>query len=323
MAETTTTPDLMPVIKGKFQLALTNAHFQKIADKASSLTFNEDNVEEIKTFLDNVRKVKKAIDETHKSGKEEALKIGRQWDQGKRDTLAIIEEIESPVQKKYTEICTEIQAKIEKANAERQRISTIKNGIENNAIEFARKITTCNTAKELSDVEREINLEKTRSTKYQEFLPDAVERFSKLNAFVANQKKVIAENERIAKEQEEARKAGDDAKVIELEEKKDALADQIEENKILVQEEAISQATNSAPIEVEEVLPTVSARRTVWDFELVDEKMAMKKAPELLIVSLDKEKVKTGMKAMKDAGVFNGKKEVIINGIRYWEKVTF
>lgn len=46
-------------ITAKFNLALSS--FQKIQDKANELVFNEDNLDEIQDFLNNIRKVEKAV----------------------------------------------------------------------------------------------------------------------------------------------------------------------------------------------------------------------------------------------------------------------
>ena len=324
MATTTTTLEVPAPIKGKFQLALTESKFQAMADRAGQLIFNEDHLEEIKSFLDDIRKAKKKMDETHKDGKEEALTIGKQWDKAKRDAYALIEPIENQVQTQYSKLCQDLQRAREAQQNEINRKKNIKDGIEANALRFANLIAGCTTAAQLTEVERNINLERTYKTKYAEFHAEAVDRFTELNEFSKRQKGIIKNLEEIEEKKKQAEKEGDEETLIKLSEDHDVFSDQIEDNKIRVQETAINQITNdSAPIEVEAILPTVSARRTTWDFELVDQKEAMKKCPELLTVSLDKEKVKTGMKALKDAGVFTGKKETIINGIRYFEKVTF
>ena len=53
------------------------------------------------------------------------------------------------------------------------------------------------------------------------------------------------------------------------------------------------------------------------------EKEVMKKAPELVVFTLDKDKVDAVLKTMKDTEVLNGKTEMIVNGIRYFEQKTY
>jgi len=177
---TTQAPQLPAPIVGKFNLALTESKFQQLADEAATLIFNEDNLEKIKDFLDRTRKVEKAIEVTHKAGKEEALTIGRQWDAGKNAFLATVAGIKENPQAEYTRICQEVEKRRIAQQQEKARIESIKNGIESNAILFAKQIADCETSQQLTAIESKINLEKTRKEKYQEFLPEAATRFTAL-----------------------------------------------------------------------------------------------------------------------------------------------
>ncbi len=324
MSTVQTTPNLPAPIVGKFNLALTESKFQQLADEAATLVFNEDNIPKIKEFLDQTRKVEKSIEQTHKEGKQEALEIGRQWDSGKNTFLATVAVIKEKPQSEYTRLCQEVEnRRIAQAN-EKLRIDNIKNGIDSNAILFAKQIADCNTSAQLTSIESKINLEKTRKEKYQEFLPDAVKRFTELNVALANQKKIVKELEDNARLQAIAEKEQDDAKLLLLKQQQEQQQAQIEENKITVQETAIDQSVNAAPTQyVQEVLPTVSARRTVWKFEVINEKEVMKKAPELVVFSIDEEKVKQMLKTMKDTNQLEGKTEMVVNGIRFYEHKTF
>ena len=167
-------------------------------------------------------------------------------------------------------------------------------------------------------------MEKTRKEKYQEFLPEAATRFTELNVALAAQKKVVKQLEENARLQAIAKQEQDDAKLLELKAQQEKQQAQMEENKVTVQETAIAQSVNAAPAQyAQEVLPTVSARRTTWDFEVINEKEVMKKNPEFVIFSLDKEKVKASLKTLKDSGQLEGKTEVVINGLRYFEKKSY
>ena len=57
--------------------------------------------------------------------------------------------------------------------------------------------------------------------------------------------------------------------------------------------------------------------------EVVNEKEVMKKAPELVVFTIDEEKVRNNLKLLKDSNQLEGKTELIINGIRYYEQKTF
>jgi len=310
-------------ITGKFNIALAQSKFQTLQSKADSLVYNEDNLQEIADFLKSLRGVKKAIDETHKEGKAEALKIGRQWDSAKNTFTEQVVAIEERPQAEYSRICSEIEDRRINAEQENQRVISIQNGIEQNAINFANQIAAATTSERLSEIERVVNLEKGRKEKYQEFLPQAVERFTQLNGLLASQKVTVKGLEEIKRQEEEAAKQQNEELMIKLQQQREEAEAKVEEQKIQVQEKVIEQSVNTQVQVAEEILPTIKARNTRWNFELVNEKEAMKKSPELLLVSLNDEKVKDVLKTLKSTNQLEGKKEYILNGIRFFEIKTY
>lgn len=310
-------------IQGKFNIALTQSKFQQLANKADSLVYNEDNLEEIADFLKSLRSVKKAIEETHKEGKAEALKIGRDWDMAKNTFTNQVIAIEEKPQAEYSRICIEVDQRKRDAAIEKQRVVNIKQGIETNALKFATDIANCTTSDRLAYFERLINLEKGRKDKYAEFINDAVIRFNELNALLAAQKIEVKKLEEIRLQELEAAKAKDEEKMLLLQQQREASENRIEEAKIVVQETVINQATKVEISIADEIFPIVKSRRTTWKFEMINEKEVIKKSPELLIVSLNDEKVKIILQNLKDTHVLDDKTEYILNGIRYWEQKTF
>lgn len=323
MATTTAELELPAPIKGRFNIALTQSKFQQLADKAATLIYNEDHLEEIKKFLDDMRKVDKAIEETHKEGKADALKIGRDWDAGKNSFLLMTSAIKSKPQSEYEKICREIETRKRNAEIERQRIENIKNGIESNALRFATQIAACTTSEQLLSLERLINLEKGRKDKYMEFADEAVERYTELNSLLKTQKETVRELEENARQQAEALRLKNDELLLQLKERQEAVQNKVEEAKIVVQETAINQSMKERIQVATEVIPEIRSRHTTWKFEMVNEKEVMKKSPELLIVSLDSDKVKQTLKTLKDTNQLEGKSELILNGIRYYEQKTY
>jgi hypothetical protein len=311
-------------ITGKFNIALTQSGFQKIQDKANSLVIDEDHIEEVGTFLKDARKIAKAIEETHKKGKEHLLREGKQWDTAKKDFLKVFDDIIAPVSNKYANVCTEISNRKRREEEERQRIANIKSGIETNAVAFASIIAGCKTAEELTAIEKKINLEKTRKEKYEELLPVAVLRFTELNKLLAAQKITVKNLEETSRQKHEALANGDDAKAIELTEKEEELTGQVEDNKVSVQEAVVNQSMeNFTTGYTPTISPDVKARRTTWKFEMVDQKEVMKRNPELLVISLDDEKVKEKLKTLRETDVLKGKTELTLNGIRYYEEKSW
>jgi hypothetical protein len=313
---------LSPVISGKFNISLTESNFQKLADKANSLVLNEDNLKEIQSFLEEVRNVEKGIDKTHKDGKEESLRISREWDLGKRTFLEMVEAIKTNVNKRYVEICTDIQNRQRQAALEAQRVQNIKSGIESNAIEFAKRIADCKTSKELTSLESKINLEKSRKERYEEFLPEAVVRFNELNSILAAQKKLVREIEQAEEDLKLAQQNNDEQSIIDLTNKIEEKQELVEEKQIEVQEAAINQSMQSSPIsEATPIFPTVKARRSVWQWEIKDIKETAKKMPNWTSITPIEEKINDYLKGKKEEGI-NGE-EFTVAGIRFFMKKTF
>lgn len=311
---------LPPAIVGTFNIALTSAKFQQLADEESRLEYNEDNVADIKAFLDKTKTVTKAIEATHKTGKAEALEIGRAWDSAKNSFIAQVDAIASVPAKKYDELCRSIQKKAQEVEAERVRKLNIKNGIETNAVNFAKKISECTTSAQLTRIESTINLEKTRKEKYQEFLEEAVDRYSQLNSILKTQKETVKQLEQIEEEKLKAEQEGNDEKVLELQQKQEEAETKIEEKKIEVQEAAINQSINTV-VEPEIIIPTVKARRSVWKWELVDIKETAKKMPDFVKMQTVDEKIDEYLKAKKAEGITG--EEFNFAGIRFYLEKTF
>jgi small-conductance mechanosensitive channel len=292
-----------------------------LADKASTLVYNEDNLKEIADFLKQLRTVAKAIDETHKEGKAEALKIGRDWDTAKNTFKDQVLAIEEKPQREYSRICNEIQDRANKAEQERQRIANIKSGIEANSINFSRQIAECTTSQRLTDIERLINLEKTRKDKYMEFADEAIEKYTELNVLLTAQKATVKQLEEIKRQEQEAKDKQDEEAMIKLQEQREAAETKIEEAKIVVQETAINQATTSYIPVAEEIIPTVKARRTTWTWEVKDIKETAKRMPDWTTITPIESKIDEFLKAKKAEGIDG--EEFIVAGIRFYVQKTF
>lgn len=317
----TNTNQLPATIVGKFNLALTQSKFQELQNKADSLVYNEDNLEEISNFLKSLRGVEKAITQTHSEGKAEALRIGREWDSAKRLFIDQVAAIEHKPQAEYSRICREVENRRIAQETERRRKTSIRMGIENSSIKFASDIARCTSAADLTSVERLINLEKTRKDKYEEFYDEAVEKYNELNSLLATQKIQIKELEKIKEEEE---KAETDEELLEIQDKKEAIIDKIEEAKIIVQETAINQTENDIE-EVEVILPNVKARRSVFTWEVVDKKELIKKKPEWTEIIVKEELVdeylKAYLKEKKESK--QAVEEFTFAGIKFYLKKTY
>lgn len=316
-------PDtVQPTIKAKFNIALTENKFQAIADEAARLEITEDNIDDVKEFLARGRKVELAIEAAHKAGKEESLKIGRNWDLAKNSFLSQAAFILNPVREKFNSVCKAVHDRQVAQENEKKRVDDIKSGMENNLVEFSKRISECESTQALVEIERKINLEKTRKEKYQEFLPEFVEKLTSLNDILKTQKEALLKKEEAEKKELEARQSGDDAAAIAAMEEKELAQADVEQNRINVQEKAIEQASTSANIPVTPtVFPAVKAKRTTWKWEVVDIKETSKKMPQWVKMETEDEKIDEFLKGKKAEGITG--KEFTVAGIRFYEEKTF
>jgi hypothetical protein len=229
--------------------------------------------------------------------------------------------IKSDVQTKYEKLCKEIAQKQADQERDKQRILAIKNGIETNALNFASRIANCKTSEELTNIERSINLEKSRKEKYQEFIEDAVKRYNELNTLLAEQKIEVRKLEKLEQERLEALKTNDEEKLIDIAEKQEVLENKIEEQRIVVQETAINQSLTDQ-FELAEVLhPTIKARRTTIEWEVININETLKKHSEWVVLTPNKDALNEYTKQLKENATSDV--DVVINGIRFYTKKTY
>ena len=310
-------------VLARINIALTKKQLsvQKLQDEADALEFTEENIPVISAYLAKIAAIEKSIDETHKEGKAPYLEGGRVWDNGKKSSLETTAAIKTPVKAKFDKLCADVDRKKREAEAETAKQAAILAGIENNVISFSAKIAACTSNEELLAVERLINLEKSPSNagKYGEFHKQAIDKYDEvLKPILKDQKEKIQVQEELKKKIEEAEKLNDVEKLDELNEKFDAVTDEIMQNQVKVQEAALV----NAPIEftpvAEEVFADTRSRRS-YTIEIFDEKEALKKAKDLLEITINKDAANIVLKTLKDTNAFKDKSDVVVNGIKYSE----
>jgi len=310
-------------IKAQFGIELTKKHgnYQKALEQLQGITVTEDNIEEAQQFMRNVNSFIKYLDDLRKEMKDPFFKQGKSIDDVHKEFANPIIAIRDKVQKLLNDVAAIKAKKIEEDRQRLLKTQAIKEAINTFVLNFSVKIAAADSNEQLISLERLINLEKANKSKYADLLSLLIERCNELNEKLAEQKKLVKQREELKKQQEEAKKQGDDDKLNELLEKQQAIDDEIADNTVIVQE----QAANSIIADTNEIdeLESVKARRTVWKAEISDVKEAMKKAPELLDVTLNNDAVKAVLNTLKDSGSLKGKTELTVNGIRYFEQKTF
>lgn len=322
METATTSTMTKEIVTGTMNIALTRASLgiQTLSDMEAKLIYNEDNLTSISEFLDKARKAKKIVEDEHKCIKEPILRQSQIIDESKRNMVEQIDVIMKAANDKYATMCREIEDRKRQSELEAQRKQLILSGIDGNMISFSGRIASCLTDTELVSIERLINLEKANKKKYAEFYDMAVEKYNSLTSLLSIQKESIREATELAEQRLAAEKKGDDAAVLELNEKQVALDAKIDEAKVTVQEAAINQTVNTV-IEAKEIIPQVKARMSRWVWEVDNIKDVAKKMPDWCEIKTIDSKIDEFMKASKSQ--WEGREEVIVNGIKFYLKRTY
>ena len=309
-------------VTAQFNIAFTQhgISVQKIQDEINSLEFTEENMPRIAELIKTIKDADKVILEKHKEGKAPYLEGGKVWDGAKNALVDINAGLLNQLTPKYNQLCAAVDKRRIDAENEKNRVNAIKTGIESNVISFSSQIAQCDTNAQLLAVERMINLEKSdsRKSKYMEFHDDAIARYdSVLLPILKNQKDKIKEKEALEKKITEAENANDAAKIDELNEKKEQIDNEILQNQVNVQQDALISAPSFDIPLAEEVFPSIKAVNRI-SFEIVDLSAAVKKCPELLKVEIIHREAQKVAMTLKEAGTFNEKSEVVVNGIKFF-----
>jgi hypothetical protein len=311
----------LEVVKAAFHLELTQNKFQELQTAVDCLVFNEDNLPEIKEILEKGKKLKKVVDEAHKRGKEPYLEAGRLYDTAKKDYYSLIDGIFEPAGAKYTQLCVAKDARERKEREEAARQKAIRDGIQGNILAFSQKIAAATTSEQLLSVERLINLEKANKTKYAEFLEEAVEKYNEfLNQPLKDQKAKIKELEDAEAKKLAAEQAGDDAALLQLQDKTEALQAQIEENKVTTQEKALAEVTRPSEVPYATTIstPPAKAKYSKWKFEVTDLQLAAKKMPGFVELIPNEKNIQGYLDAKKAEGIAEGVEEFEFSGVRFF-----
>jgi len=309
-------------IKMKISVALTKKHgnYNAALNQVRSAVVTKENFKESQEYVKRLTSFIRLVDDFRTEMKAPHLNYGRAIDAAAKEFISPFEVEKNIFQQKLNIIGTEIEREEREKRMQEEKKKAIETEINNFVLDYSVKIASATNNEQLLGYERLINLEKANKSKYANQLSLLIERCNELTSKIKDQKELIKLKDSIEKEKKEAESSGNDAKLEEIIEKEQIIQDKIVENTILVQEIA---ANNAISHEKTTKNDEVKARRTVWKAEIFDEKEVLKKANDMLDISLNMEKVRQSINTLKAAGVFNGKSEVIINGIRYFQEKTF
>lgn len=304
--------------KQKMLVELTKIGYvlQAYHDRKANLVLSEENLEEVQAFLTDGKTMKNLTEETHKVVKKPFWDSGKNCDSAKNEIISTIDLAYNPVNEWYQKICKEIDKRTRDEEARIANHERIVKQVEADVLEFSGKIAACTTRQQLNDIERIINLEKSpsRATKYGELHQKAIDRYDVvLLPILKDQKKQIEEKEALEKE---LAKVDDPAKHEEISKKIEQKENDILQNQVKVQEQAINQQSFSVPTH-EMILPSVTKGGSSFICEIVDEKKAFQKQRHLLNIELKLKDAQKLASTLRAAGSFGESDELIVDGIKF------
>lgn len=309
-------------VQAQYNLQLMEAGLNKLQEEINALVFTPENLHKIEDTLKKGNKLITKVKAIHEEGKKPYLEAGRIWDAAKNDTTDALNATLDPAKSKYSKLVREIEEARKAEEAERLRKENIRTGIEKNILYYSKAISEATTYEELRSLENRINGEKGNKGKYAEFYDEAVEKYSAiLNTTLKDQKQKVKELEAIEAEKAAALAQEDDAKVLELMQKQETLESAIEENKTIVQEQAVAELTKSSVTEAQVILPTVKPKYQKWKWEVVDIQQTAKKMKDWVTMEPNKEKIDDYLKGKKAEGIEGEEFEVA--GIRFFLDKTY
>lgn len=320
MTETTQHPVVVTqeIVTARFNKELTALKFQDAIQAFENFEVTAENIAQAQEKNKKVRAFIRQIGAIKDAGKKPALEECRFWDAAHNSIKNTIETI---LNRKETELQT-IVNKVAEENRlreqERMRVQSIEKDIDNTLLNHSQAIAQATKNETLVAIEKLLGSQKANKARFQEFLPRFVERCAELTPLIKKQKEAIKELEELAKQAAQAEKDQDDRKLLELRDQQEKAQDKLEETKIVVQEITINQATRPDITVPEPVATEIKYRRTTWKWEVKDIKELAKKAPHLVQILPDEDKIDELLKTKKADGSLKDVEEVDYMGIRFF-----
>lgn len=317
----TTTPVAIDVTKAELQIALSKEglQYQQLLQEGENLTFTKDGLVEQGASLKTLRSVQKKLGDIENP----YTANWKAWNEAKKTLLDPVADVLKRKEAEYRKLALEIEADKKKAEQEKARVDGIKQAIDSFFIAQSQAIAGAKTLGELTAIEKIIGSHKANKARYAEFLPDLVGKAENLTPLIKQQKDNIRKLEAVKEAEIEAAKLGDDQAFLDAMREKESLQNKFDEVNIKAQEQAVGMATRVETVVVPEVvLPAApKPRRSVWVFESVDINETLKKMPNFVNLTLNKEKVDEYLKAKKAEGI--GGEEFTVFGIRFFIQKSF
>ena len=183
-------------------------------------------------------------------------------------------------------------------------------------------IAESKTDTEIVSIEKMIGSEKTKTSLYQEFLPDLIIQVDALRPQIKKQKENVRELQKLVDAEKTAEENGDLVAMTEIKEKKEYAEAVIQETGVRIHETAFEQAT-TIDIVAPEIVDTAPKGRTNWKWKVDDIKLLQKKMPHLVKLVPDNEAIEILLKSKKVDGSLKGKDEETLFGLTFYNDKSY
>ena len=331
---TETHPKTTDIIKANFSLELSKLNYQAALQSLTSYVITRDNVVEAQEKIKGARAFLKRFDEIKTAGKAAALAECRSWDLAFNELREPFDNLLIEKSLSMSKIAQQLEEERQEAEREKQRVSGIKQSIDNFVIEQSQAIAAAQTTQQLVRIEQLIGSHKANKSRYAEFLHELVFKSSNLADLIKQQKEYLKAADALKTAENAAELKGDDQKVLDLREAQQQITAKIEENSIRVQEYSINAAVEGGVTEVEVVAPEApKPRRQTWEWEINDDivrgeimygsgiKRVAKANPSWVEMKPIEKKIEAFLAESKPH--WKDKEEVEVNGVRFFLKKTY
>lgn len=310
------------LVKASFNIELTRLNYQATLQSVEDITWTRENIDH--DLLATGTFVARKLTEQKELIKRPYIDAGKII---QNEYNEVFNPLNDAISRKANEkkiLADKIQKEVDVANAEIARVNGINSAMATFISDITNQITLADNDKMLVAIEMRIGSEIARKNIYQESLPQMKAQCEELKPLIKMQKDYIKKLKEATKSEAEATASGDDDKLIVAKENVEILKGTIEENKLRLQQKAFEQVENSG---TEVGMPTSVApkpTRRWWTWEVTDVNTLFKKRPELVDLVPNKQKIDEIFDKMKAGGDFsNGKSEIILSGIRFFEEKSF
>lgn len=308
------------VVKAYYNGQVLRKDYQQTLQGLDNIITTKDNLPQCNEKIKSVNKVINELLEFAKATGTAYFKAHRSLLKGMNDVLEPILAKVTVIEAAMKARNNELLADLAKAQAEQARIYNIKNTMVtfiNNCTAF---IGTATTDKAIANVQMRIGTEKSRTGFYAEFHTELLEKCNALTELINERKGQIRKDKSLAEEEKKAIESGDSETASDIREQREQLESDMEENILRLQEKAFEQISNDEKIYVPEPAGEALKGRNYWRWEILDILKVYKKQPELVLLEPNKEAIDKLMAEKRDEWSKENKKEVVIDGIKFFIK---